>query len=116
MPMRRFPIFVRAMLGLLATVQMAVPAIVTLADARLAAASVGTAQAHVEDHTGRGCRAVHPEDCALCQLLAQSGASCAPVPAVPSSRIVRRCVREHGVSAVARFTVALQRTRAPPVG
>ena len=113
--MRRLPTFVRALLGLLATVQLAVPAIVTLADARLASASVGTASVHVEDHTGGGCRPVHPDDCALCELLLQSGSACAHIPDVPSSRIVRRGVGEDSVSTVDRFTVALHRSRAPPV-
>lgn len=114
--MRRLPAFLRAFLGLLATVQMAAPAIVTFADARLAAASIGTAKVHVEDHTGGGCRPMHPDDCALCQLLSQFGSSIVHVPGVPSSRIVRRGVGEDGVSTVDRFTVALQRSRAPPVG
>lgn len=114
--MRRFPAFLRAVLGLLATIQLAVPAIVTLADARLALASVGSVRVHVEDHTGGGCRPVHPDDCALCELLSQWGSSSVHIPGVPSSRIVRRCVGEDGVLTVDLVTVALHRSRAPPIG
>jgi len=114
--MRRLPTVLRALIGLFATIQVAAPAIVTFVDARLASASVGTSTVHVEDHTGGGCRPVHPDDCALCQLLSQSGSSCVHVPGVPSSRIVRRGVGKNRVSTVDRFAVALPRSRAPPLG
>ncbi len=105
----------RVLIAALAIVQMAVPALVAIADAEAASRSAG-AQVHIEDHTRRSCTAVHPDDCALCQflsLLSPQRAHAAVLPAADSAR-------PHGCADITRLPTsvvrALQRTRAPPVG
>jgi hypothetical protein len=68
--MRRPSRALRTVHLLLASLQLSLPAVATLADARLEA---GTASlpAHVE-HVRHGCASVHPADCALCQFVALS--------------------------------------------
>jgi hypothetical protein len=106
----------RVLIAVFAIAQMAVPAFVSVADARLVSGSAGATQVHVEDHTGRGCRAVHPDDCALCQLLSHLSSQRPAQATLPSGAIVRsrvRCAAAPLLSFVAR---ARERSRAPPVG
>jgi hypothetical protein len=106
----------RLLLAAMAAIQVAVPSLVAIADAELSLRSGSVAQVHVEDHTRRACRAVHPDDCALCQFLSflspQRG-SAAVVPVAEVARPVSCDDASRLPSSVAR---ALQRTRAPPVG
>jgi hypothetical protein len=114
--MRRITRAHRALLAALAIVQMAVPALVAVADAELAARARGAAQAHVEDHTRRNCRPVHAGDCALCQLLSHftpQRPSATIVPGTDSER-VRDCRDASRLSSLT--TRALERSRGPPIG
>lgn len=68
--MRRLSRFARVLWQLTAVLQLALPSVVSLADAELErAAQSARATSHVEDHTRRNCPPVHQADCALCQHL-----------------------------------------------
>ena len=69
-----------------ALLQLLLPSVVSIADARLARnASSARAYSHVEATTGKDCARVHTSDCALCQHvitpLAKSQKSAPPSPA-----------------------------------
>jgi hypothetical protein len=115
-PMRQLSPTRRVLIAVFAIAQMAVPAFVSVADARLVSGSAGAAQVHVEDHTGRGCRAVHPDDCALCQLLSHLSSPRAAGAALPGCTIVRSGLRRDTAPLVSTVARAQQRSRAPPVG
>jgi hypothetical protein len=72
----------RTLALLWAVVQLALPALGTLAEA-LAASGVSVADVygHVEERSGPGCRPVHAPDCARCQGLSTQAAA-TPAPAV----------------------------------
>ncbi|NUQ21023.1 MAG: hypothetical protein HOQ09_08690, partial [Gemmatimonadaceae bacterium] len=53
-----------------AVLQLLLPGAVSMADARLEAASIAAHPvAHVESHSTPACARVHPEDCALCRVI-----------------------------------------------
>ena len=114
--MRRFSPTRRVLLAALAIVQMAVPALVAIADAELASRSGGAAVVHVEDHTQRSCRAPHPDDCALCQFLSLFAPQRAGATVLPAADSARPVVCDDASRLPASIVRALQRTRAPPVG
>jgi hypothetical protein len=113
--MRRRSVLSRILLSALAIVQMAAPALAVVADARLVADSGGAPQVHIEDHTQKSCRPVHPDDCALCQLLTHYSAPRASAPALPSSTVARCAAGEDEALLPASTARAQARTRAPPV-
>jgi hypothetical protein len=114
--MRRLTPARRALFAAFAIVQMAVPAVVAFADADLASASGGVTQVHIEDHTGRNCRPVHPDDCALCRLLSHFSPQRGQPAAVPRTTSVRLCLRDDVAPLLSFRAGALARSRAPPVG
>jgi len=89
---------VRFVTLLLAAVQFAVPAVVSVADgdAALAGRNSGT---HIEEVGGKQCRPPHSEDCLICRFLSAAHAvtsSAAPsvvveVIASPSAALVAAC-------------------------
>lgn len=113
--MRRRSVLTRVLLSALAIVQMAVPALVVVADARYVADAAGAPLVHIEEHSQKGCRPVHPDDCALCQLLTHFSAPRASGPALPTDFVASRGdYSESSLSPVAAFR-AHARSRAPPV-
>lgn len=106
---------VRLLLSSIAIVQMAMPVLAVVADARLIADAGGAPLVHIEDHTHKGCRPVHPDDCALCQLLTHFSAPRASAPAVPVAANARGAASAPLSVAPASIFRALERTRAPPV-
>jgi hypothetical protein len=73
---------------LAAIVQILLPTVVSAADSQAEATSIRAAsRVHVEAPGTRGCAAVHPEDCAICRVLA-SGARTSR-PAVLQIAVVR---------------------------
>ena len=105
----------RILLSAVAIVQMAVPVLAVVADARLILDSGGAPQVHIEEHTQKSCRPVHPDDCVLCQLLTHFSAPRGSAPAVPAAEAVRCAVRDRAAFLPASIARAQQRTRAPPV-
>src|SRR5579862_261607 len=59
---------VRALALLLAAIQFAVPAVVSVADGALAQSGRGSGM-HVEDFGNNQCKPPHSADCAICQFL-----------------------------------------------
>jgi hypothetical protein len=111
---RRRP-FTRILLSAVAIVQMAVPVLAVVADARLIIDAGGAPQVHIEEHTQKSCRPVHPDDCVLCQLLTHFSAPRASAPAIPVAAASRCAVRNDASFLPASIARAQQRTRAPPV-
>jgi hypothetical protein len=66
--MRRRSPAARAGWLLAAALQLLLPGIAAVADARLDAAGAH-ATAHIESHTAKSCTRIHSPDCALCHLL-----------------------------------------------
>jgi hypothetical protein len=64
--------FFRGWAVLWAVLQFALPAGVTLADARLEHESTLAPIAHVESTSDSTCRPSHPDECALCQFLSRA--------------------------------------------
>ena len=64
--------FFRGWAVLWAVLQFALPAGVTLADARLERESALTPVAHIESTSDATCRPSHPDECALCQFLSRA--------------------------------------------
>lgn len=95
-----------------AGLQLAAPAIGSLADARLAAAS-GDAVAHVESTTSTTCPVFHAPDCAICRYLSGTAPlPDAPVAVAPIIEGARGVVGSNtGTSA---FALVLPDGRAPP--
>lgn len=54
-----------------ATLQFALPAAATLADARLERESASAQRPHIESRSDASCRPVHPAECALCQVVSR---------------------------------------------
>jgi hypothetical protein len=113
--MRRLSAMSRTLLSAVAILQMAVPVLAVVADARLVADSGGVPQVHIEEHTQKSCRPVHPDDCVLCQLLTHFSAPRASGPAVPVAAASRCAVRDDASFLPASLARAQRRTRAPPV-
>ncbi len=105
----------RILLSAVAIVQMAVPVLAVVADARLIIDSGGAPQVHIEEHTQKSCRPVHPDDCVLCQLLTHFSAPRGSAPAVPVVAASRCVARDDAAFLPASIARAQQRTRAPPV-
>ena len=112
-PMRRSRAF-RIWVVMWAVLQLTLPAAASFADARVEHDSSG-ARAHIESSSQANCHAVHSEDCALCQVLAQTAAPAGsphgpevarelPLPAV-ATRVERD----------SRVFSLLAPARAPPV-
>ncbi|HKG94342.1 MAG TPA: hypothetical protein VKA84_20690 [Gemmatimonadaceae bacterium] len=113
--MRRASAVVRLLVVLLALVQAAAPAAVSLADARLVATNpVLSGEAHIEDHGSSSCPRVHPLDCALCQYVSAPFLSSAP-DAGPFA-LERAVALPHGPAEHRRAAAALRQppSRAPP--
>src|SRR5438128_1732375 len=69
--MHRRARFVRFGWFVAALFQLLLPTFVSVADSRAEAASIGAAsRPHVEAEGTRGCPRVHPDDCAICRVLA----------------------------------------------
>lgn len=113
--MRRLSPVSRILIAAIAFVQMAVPALAVVADAQLLADSGGAPQVHIEDHTQKSCRPVHPDDCALCQLLTHFSAPRGSAPELPVATGASCAAHEGPSLHLASISRAQQRTRAPPV-
>ena len=84
--MRRSTCLTRLLWRVTALLQLLLPSVVSVADARLERdAASARAYSHVEATTGKDCARVHTSDCALCQHvitpLAKSQKSAPPSPA-----------------------------------
>jgi|GEM_PF-1694827 len=106
----------RALVILIAIVQMAMPAVASVADAWLNAQRPSELRVHAEDRTHANCARLYADDCVLCTFLAhcipgalpERDAVPATAPRVPVGNLVPALQR--------RVAVLATRPRAPPVG
>ena len=100
-----------------AVLQFALPAAATLADARLQRDAASAERTHVESRSDAACRPLHPEECALCQLVSRSSAPMHDAATCPASLRVVDAPAIDGVPQRALDGEAWQtRARAPPLG
>ena len=96
--------------------QLLLPTVVSIADARLERDALSArAYSHVEATTGKDCARVHKADCALCQHLTTPIAKAAK-PALPM--YADRCERPSVAFGITRASARAQRPslpRAPPL-
>ena len=105
----------RHLLTVIAMLQMAMPAVASIAAGWLRNGSTVAAVVHAEDHTQANCVAVRTDQCVLCRIVAR----CSACSGMPSGTHVRRdgalewhagcpfIVMQHGT--------ANSRPRAPPI-
>ena len=111
--MRRHPTW-RAFALLWAVLQFALPTVALHADVRLERESQQGPGAHVESGTTTACRPVHPEECALCQVLARGGTPTQPAT-LPCIAAVVRPSSTLPIARLATLTdAAAELPRAPP--
>ena len=111
---RAWKSWIRVIVVAWAALQMALPSLSSLADARLAAASAGVTTVHVESNSSPACHPVHSADCAFCQFL--STCFSPSRAATPELIVVREFVAPPGELASLAKSAALDRpsSRAPP--
>ncbi|MFL5620688.1 MAG: hypothetical protein ACJ79A_20095 [Gemmatimonadaceae bacterium] len=104
----------RAFALLWAVLQFGLPSVALLADTRLERDSQQAPGTHVESASTKACRPVHPDECALCQVLSRTAA---PVEAT-ALPTVAAVVRPSATLPIARLTTRAAATaelpRAPP--
>jgi hypothetical protein len=98
-----------------AVLQFALPSVALLADVRLERDSQQAPGEHVESGSTKACRPVHPDGCALCQVLSRTAA---PVQATALPTIAA-VVSPSATRPIARLATRAAATaelpRAPPV-
>lgn len=105
----------RLLLSAVAIMQMAVPVLAVVADAKIIVDAGGAPQVHIEEHTQKSCRPVHPDDCVLCQLLTHFSAPRGSAPTVPVAPASHCAAGDNASLLPISIARAQQRTRAPPV-
>ena len=105
----------RALSRVTLLLQLLLPTVVSVADARLERDALSArAVSHVESKTGKDCPRAHKADCALCQhLITPFAKGAKPEP----PRSIARCQLPAVTLGVARTTAGVQRPslpRAPP--
>ena len=109
--MRRSTGLMRALCRITAIMQLVLPLVVSIADARLERDAMSArAYSHVEATTGKDCAPVHRADCALCQHLTTPIAKGAK-PAPPLA--VMRCELPPVAFAVGDVSTRAQRPSLP---
>ena len=115
--MQRSTGLMRALCRITAIIQLVLPMLVSVADAKLERDAISArAYSHVEAHTGTDCVRVHRADCALCQHLVTPVAKSAK-PAPP--RAAAGCELPAVALAAGDVSGGAQRPslpRAPPAG
>jgi len=113
--MRRSSGLIRTLARVTAVLQLLLPTVVSIADARLERVAMSArAYSHVEATTGKDCAAAHKADCALCQHLTTplaKAAKSAPAPYAVRRELPRVTV---AVSRAADWSEHPSLPRAPP--
>ena len=113
-PTMRRTVTCRVFALLWAVLQFALPSVAMLADVRLERDSLQAPGAHVESGSTKACRPVHPDECALCQVLSRTatpGESTA-LPAIAA--VVRPSATRPIARLTTRATATAELPRAPP--
>src|SRR5262245_39118496 len=83
--MRRSTAFARALSRVTLLLQLLLPTVVSIADARLERDALSArAYSHVESNTGKDCPRAHKSECALCQHLTSPFAKSSKPPVPPA--------------------------------
>ena len=116
-PMRRSTPLTRVLSHLTLFLQLLLPTVVSIADARLERDAMSArAYSHVEATTGKDCARAHKADCALCQHLTTPLAKAAKAaPPIHAGRSERPAVAI-GVSRPSTHAQRPSLPRAPPIG
>ena len=97
-----------------AVLQFALPTVALLADVRLERDSQQALRPHVESGSTKACRPVHPDACALCQVLSRTAAP-EQAAALPAIATIVRASATLPVARLATHTAATaELPRAPP--
>lgn len=97
-----------------AALQLALPSAVLLADVRLERDSQQALGAHVESGATKACRPVHPDACALCQVLSRTATPEQPAVLPTIAAIVRPSSSRAIARLTTRTAAAAELPRAPP--
>ena len=103
---------VRTLTLLLAAIQFAVPAVVSVADGALAQSGRGSGM-HVEDVGNNHCKPPHSADCAICQFLSTVHSQTTPAAVA----VISQHVGSTPTAAIAQAVASDRRgfnSRAPP--
>ena len=96
-----------------ASLQLAAPALTSIADGRLASDSAG-AKNHIEASSTERCPQVHSPDCGLCRYVTMSTVDDAAAPALNWATDVAVALPRTDSQHASSATVALPFSRAPP--
>lgn len=114
--MRRSSSLARALSRVTLLLQLLLPTVVSIADARLERDALSArAYSHVEATTGKDCARAHKADCALCQHLTTPFAKAAKAAPPMYAGQCERPVVAFGASRPARHPQRPSLPRAPPV-
>jgi hypothetical protein len=99
-----------------AILQLLVPTVWSVADARAEAVSERTATEHIESTGTKDCARVHPADCVVCRVIATPSAPSAPATvAVPIDEVIGRRPPEAALRGPSARAPGDPPQRAPPV-
>jgi hypothetical protein len=98
-----------------AVLQFALPGFALLADAQLERDAQDAPRAHVESGTSKGCRPVHPDECALCQVLLRVAPPSEATPLPDIASVVRPPEAVPASSRASGEFALATLPRAPPV-
>lgn len=105
---------VRALTLAWASLQLAAPALTSIADGQLSVNDAFRNLTHIEATTSSSCPVVHSPDCGLCRILSTSSANDATLPAFGWSVGAANTIVEAECAGPSRSTIALPFGRAPP--
>lgn len=110
---RRSP-FVRFFTLAWASLQLAAPALSSIADGRLELNNASRPTTHVEATTGESCPVVHSPDCGVCRYLSTSGADDSAAPRFDWRQTASSALIGTSLDAPGSVAIALPHGRAPP--
>ena len=106
--MGRPPAVVRTLWRITALLQLVLPALVSVADARLERDAVSArAYSHVESKTTKDCARTHQADCALCQHLS------APIAKAAKPTLLVQIARREAPSSALAIAIVTARAERP---
>ena len=105
----------RLLLTAVAMLQMAMPAVASIADGWLRSGDAVQAVGHAEDQTQANCVAVHTDECVLCRIIAHCATYADPAFRSHALRPASLHVGAGRPCMVGRAVVANSRPRAPPL-
>lgn len=112
--MRRHTSVVRFLTLLWASLQLAAPALSSIADGQLSRDNASKPLTHVEATTSDSCPVVHSPDCGVCRYLSTSGANDASAPRFDWRQGAANALVCTASDEAGSIAIALPHGRAPP--